>query len=409
MLLLTDIHIVMDELDREGRLVDIDDSHAESLAKTRLLEVRPERDQWRLVPRGLVGSVRFGDVQVDVRPKEKVGLSQLLFLLGYADEPGFRPEDVAAAPDADLWPALAESFIRLTRTALGPGVLQGYRTMDEALHTVRGRIRIGDQIARRPGRMIPIEVTHDEYSVDIPENRLIRTALRRMLAVPRLTDPAKASLTHLDGQLAGVTVLPPKSPLPSWTPTRLNRRYVSALRLAALILANIAAESGAGRLQTAAFVVNMADVYEDFVGVALREALASFPGHTRTQYPTRLDEPDHPGRPGLPMYVDVVHTVHHAPAMIFDAKYKAADPRGQYPNADHYQMLAYATALQLGAAWLVYAGPGSPRARRIVHTDKTIIEYPLDLASEPRDLLKRVAELVRTAWSRSSDETSQKT
>jgi 5-methylcytosine-specific restriction enzyme subunit McrC len=386
-------HIVLDELDREGGLALLDGGQADLLAQTRLLEVRPEHDQWRLLPRGLVGSVRLGDVQVDVRPKEKVGLTQLLFLLGYAADPGFRPEDVAATPDADLWPALAESFIRLTRTALGPGVLQGYRTIEEALRTVRGRIRIGDQITRRPGRMIPIEVTHDEYTTDIPENQLLRTALRRMLAVPRLTEGAKASLGHLDGQLDGITVLPPKSPLPAWTASRLNGRYVPALRLAELILANLAVESGAGQLQTAAFVVNMADVYEAFVGTALREALAPYPGNTRTQYPTRLDEPDYPGRPGLPMY--------HSPRLIFDAKYKAADPRGQYPNADHYQMLAYATALQLNAAWLVYAGPGTPRARRIVHTDKTIIEYPLDLDTEPSELLARVASLAEAAWAHS--------
>ena len=51
--------------------------------------------------------------------------------------------------------------------------------------------------------------------------------------------------------------------------------------------------------------------------------------------------------------------------MVFDAKYKAASPSGAYPNADHYQMLAYCTALDVQTAWLVYAGPGRARVRRI--------------------------------------------
>ena len=45
------------------------------------------------------------------------------------------------------------------------------------------------------------------------------------------------------------------------------------------------------------------------------------------------------------MAVDAVHTVHSRPLLVFDAKYKAASATGTYPNADHYQMLAYCTAL----------------------------------------------------------------
>lgn len=181
--------IVFDELDSEGVIADISDDHAALLGGTRLVEVRAERFGWRLVPRGTVGSARVGEVQVDVRPKGRVGLDRLLFLLAYAKDPGFRPELVSASRDADLWPALAESLTRLIRIALGPGVLQGYRTVNEALRTVRGRIRIGDQISRHPGQMIPIEVTHNEFSVDIPENQILHTALRRMLASPDSAGP----------------------------------------------------------------------------------------------------------------------------------------------------------------------------------------------------------------------------
>jgi 5-methylcytosine-specific restriction enzyme subunit McrC len=390
--------IVLDELDREGRVELLDDAHATALDATRLVEVRPERSGWRLLPRGTVGATRLGDLQVEVRPKGKVGLTRLLFLLGYARDPGFRPEDVAADPDADLWPALAESLVRLSRAALGPGVLQGYRTVDEALRTVRGRIRISDQLTRRPGRMLPIEVTHDEFTVDIAENRILRTALRRMLAVPRLSAAAQASLGHLDGQLGTVGVLPPGAPLPQWRATRLNQRYVPALRLAEIVLANTSAESGGGPLRTAAFVVDMARVYEDFVGTALTEALSRFPGGTRTQYPSRLDLPEHSGPAGIQMFVDVVHLVAGQPRLVFDAKYKAADAKGLYPNADHYQMLAYCTALGVPTAWLVYAGGASPVRRRIVNTGITVVEYQLDLTAAPAALLAQVNRLAESAW-----------
>jgi 5-methylcytosine-specific restriction enzyme subunit McrC len=180
--------------------------------------------------------------------------------------------------------------------------------------------------------------------VGIAENRILRTAIRRMLAVPRLANSAAARLAHLDGRLAEVSVLRHGATLPVWHPTRLNEQYVPALRLAELVLANTAAEAGDGTVQLAGFVVDMAKVFEDFVGTPNTEALR------------------------------------------------------RYSNADRYQMLAYCTALKVPTAWLVYAGGGKTRVRRIRHTGVEVVEHPLDLRAEPQALLEQVALLAREAW-----------
>ncbi len=394
--------VVIDELDREGHLLDLTRDEAGALETTGLVEVRPELGgRWRLLPNGKVGAVRIGDLQVQVTPKEKVGLTRLLFLLGYAVNPGFRPEDVFGAADDDLWPALAESLARLAERATARGVLQGYRTVEESLRTVRGRIRIGDQISRRPGQMVPIEVTYDDFTVDIAENQILRSAIRRMLAVPRLSDGVRARLGHLDGRLAEVAVLRLSQPLPAWRPSRLNEHYVPALRLATLILDNASAEVGDGNVRVAAFVIDMAKVFEDFVGTAITESLRRYPGSTRLQYPTHLDEKAPGERSAIPMKVDIVHVVDRRPIIVLDAKYKTAAPGDRYPNADHYQMLAYCTALSIPTAWLVYAGGGSPRRRRVRNTGIEVVEYPLDLSSEPGDLLRQIDWLATRAWRRS--------
>lgn len=395
--------IVLDELDRDGIAIRVSDAYARWLGDSGLVAVREEPDgRWRLTPSGKVGAVRIGELQVHVQPKQKVGLTRLLFLLGYAADPGFRPEDVAGVQDVDLWPAMAESLARLAERATGRGVLQGYRTMDEALRTVRGRIRISDQISRRPGLMVPIEVTYDEFTLDIPENQILRTAIRRMLAVPRLSDSARARLAHVDGRLAEVAVLRPRQPLPTWRRTRLNEHYAPALRLAEVILRNTSAEAGPGGVDVAAFVVDMAKVFEDFVGTALTESLRRCPGTTHLQYPSHLDDVPTRSLAGIPMKVDIVHRVGREPRLVFDAKYKAAGPNDRYPNADHYQMLAYCTALAVPTAWLVYAGPGEPRRHRVRNTAIEVIEYPIDLSREPADLLTAIDRLATRAWSRSA-------
>ena len=100
---------------------------------------------------------------------------------------------------------------------------------------MRGRIREADQIKRRFGRLIPLEVRYDDFTVDIAENQLLLAAAQRLLRMPGLTRRTRHSLQRLRLQLADVT--PPTAGVrPSWQPSRLNARYVPALYVAEMIL-----------------------------------------------------------------------------------------------------------------------------------------------------------------------------
>jgi len=103
---------------------------------------------------------------------------------------------------------LAESSARQAERAHLCGVRQGYVTADDSLALVRGRIRVA-QIARRPGILLPLEVRYDDYSPDIPENQILRSACRLMNGPDRLDDRLRARLVHLDARLDGVSVLCP--------------------------------------------------------------------------------------------------------------------------------------------------------------------------------------------------------
>lgn len=101
------------------------------------------------------------------------------------------------------------------------------------------------------------------------------------------------------------------------------------------------------------------------------------------------------------MKVDVVHVVNGVPQIVADTKYKLADSTGHYPNADHYQMLAYCTGLKVPIAWLVYAkGTGAAVTRRVVNTGIEIVEYPLDLGATPARLLAQIDRLADRAMRR---------
>lgn len=395
--------IVLDENSKASEPVSLTPAVEAALADTGLVEVRPTSDgRSVLVPRGKVGAVRVGSIQVEVQPKDGVKLTNLLFYLGYAEDPGFRPELVSGEREDGLWPALAYSLAESVDRALERGVLQGYRTIDTSLRVIRGRLRFGDQIARRPGQLVPIEVTFDEYTVDTAENQILLAALRRLLVVPGLDHGVRRRLLHLAGRLEGVTLHRMGAPIPRWLPSRRNSRYQGALRLSEIVLRNCSVKPGSRGLDVAAFVVTMWDVFERFVTAALRESLRPLPGKTVPQLRAYLAGESDNWKTGLiPMAIDVVHLdALGRPQFLFDAKYKVASEDGRYANADLYQMLGYCTALRVSDAWLVYAGHRGSEVSdsfRIKNSSVVVHRWPLDLSRPPAEVLKRIDALALRA------------
>lgn len=392
------LRIALEELDGKGEVHPLDPGTAAAIAGTHLVTATPvPGGGFLLQPNGRVGAVLADEVLVQVLPK--ISGARVLFLLGYAANWGLRPEDVEMGGEPDLVAAMAEALARQVDRCLRPGLLQGYVTVEEALPLIRGRILVAQQIARRPGLPLPMELRHDEYAVDTTENRILRTALRRLQGLS-LPDGVRRRVAILDARLEGVSVIPSGSPLPAWRPSRLNARYAPALGLAGLVLRHLSVElsrQGRGHL-SAAFVVNMAKVFEDFVTVALTVALQRHGGVVRGQRVIRLDADD-----GLPaawrVAPDITHLVDGRAVAVLDAKYKA-DHDGKYPLSDVYQMFSYCTALGLDRGWLVYAkGQGTSGVRRVVNTNIEIATVALDVDQRPAEVLAAVGALAeRAAW-----------
>ncbi|WP_326611126.1 McrC family protein [Streptomyces scopuliridis] len=376
------------------------DALGRALAGSRIVEATPDPytpGNWRLRAGGKVGAVALrvpGVEPVTLRITPKVPIARLFFLLGYAMNPqGHREGAVHLAEHSEVLPALALTYERALERALRQGVLQGYRHTEEASPVVRGRIREADQIRRHHGRTFPAEVSYDEYGTDIAENRLLRAAAETMLRLPRVPGDVRRGLRHHCVRLADAEPLVRgHHELPRWRPSRLNSRYQPALRLAETVLRGSSVEHLPGGVAVDGFLFDMHKVFEDFVCVALREALASHGGRSVLQAGgVHLDEDD-----VVRMRPDLMWCGHEGrPLAVADAKYKAEKPAG-FPEADLYQMLAYCTALGLPEGHLVYAKGNAPRAsHRIRHTGVVIHQHALDLDRPPDELLTSVAALAR--------------
>ncbi|MEV4364455.1 hypothetical protein [Nonomuraea sp. NPDC049625] len=362
------------------------------LADSGVLQARPspfDAGLWELTPQGKVGVARVGDVEVWVTPKLEI--DRLLFLVGYAADPkGWRDELVHLEVREGLIPAVADALWRQTERALRQGLLQGYRTAEETSYVLRGRLREADQLRRHHGRPIPMEIRHDDFTIDIPENQILLAAITRLLRVPRVSGSSRRRLAALRVRLAGVTSLILGARLPSWQPTRLNARYHAALRLAEIVWRATSPEHAPGTTVASGFLFDLPKIFEDFVTVAVSEELHDrFGGIVYPQYPCHLDE-----ALAVRMKPDLVWELSGVPRAVVDAKYKQEKPAG-YPDADLYQMLAYCTALGLPRGHLIYAkGNGSGVSHVVRHAGIEIICHALNLASGPEAILSHISKIV---------------
>ena len=354
--------------------------------------------RWFVGPARFVGVARVGGVEVWVRPKLQI--RRLLFLLGYAyDLSAWRQGHVEVDEDTDLLPAVATAFARQADRAVAQGLIQGYRTIEEHAPVLRGRIRTDEQLRRRFGLPIPLEVRYDDYTIDIAENRILRTTAERLLRVPRVPRRTRHDLLRLIRLLADVRPIGRGLAVPAWQPSRLNARYHGAMRLGELVLRGGSIEHASGSVPVDGFMLNMPVLFEQFLTVALREALVPRGGRLDAQSHHFLDEE---GRIRLKPDVVWYPRAEGSPSAVADAKYKAEKPTG-YPNADAYQMLAYCLRLGLPVGHLVYAtGETEPGRHRIIGTPVTLVRHALDLDVTPEDLFGQVHDIAEAMAGRAT-------
>jgi len=351
--------------------------------------VAGKSSKYTIRPGSFVGAVEVGDLSVLIHPK--IGIAKMLSLACYAMG-AFRhrewqmfdfEEDVETLPDT-----LALALAAAARRAFSRGLLHGYLTEEEALQTVRGRIRFDEQLRRRFGLPLPIEVTYDEFTDDIVENRLVKSAVHRLGEMRLRSSRAHRDLGWVAAMLKNVSHsdFAPKD-VPEVSFNRLNEHYRIVVELSRLILQNSAFESRRGEVRATGFLMDMNKVFQEFVTVALREELRLSPHSFGEKEIASLDNAGN-----VHLRPDLTWRESGNCLFVGDAKYKVADH--SVPNSDLYQLLAYVTALDLPGGMLIYAqGESEPVTHEVRHIRKQLEIAALDLSGSLDEVLNRVKDI----------------
>ena len=363
-----------------------------------IIEPAPDSENtYVLTPGATVGAIEIGELSVCIRPKLNIG--RVLFLASYAlGAFKLRKTERFNFSDADtLVEALLPVFAAAARRAFARGLVHGYRTEEETLYTVRGRIRISDQVRRRFGISVPVEVRYDDFTDDVLVNRLVKAAAARLGRMRIRSRQARVDLGWIDTTLENVALVEyPPGAVPDVAFNRLNEHYREVVALARLILRHATIETGRGSVRAPGFLMDMNQVFQEFVTQALREALGLSDRTFRSDSgipSVTLDEDRRVDlRPDLSWWDGPTCT------FVGDAKYKRVW-EAHAPNADLYQLLAYATALDLPGGLLVYAqGEADDVVHVVRHAGKRLEVSALDLSGTIDDLRRRIdglAEQVR--------------
>jgi 5-methylcytosine-specific restriction enzyme subunit McrC len=352
----------------------LDEEVARRLGETSWLSVAtdPEPGWWKVSTRQWVGAFSLGDLRVLVRPKVRPENLFLLLEVGLPSE-AWQAEAIDYATNDELLPALVSFFARTAETTLARGLFHHYRHEEDDLLALRGRIDFVRQF-RRGGVLVPMACSWDDFTADVDENRCLTAAIRLALRVPDVPYHDRRRLRRLLAALDGVaepTASVALDRLDRIQYTRLNEHYRPALRLARLILANCTLQDQHGDTAASAFMLDMNELFEQFVTSRLqRELLGRL--EVKAQSRPHLDIEKH-----VEIRPDLTFLQHGETVGVADLKYKlvgtgaedAARDDGAVESpqrsrgvvagpvarqGDYYQLLAYTTALGLREGTLIY-------------------------------------------------------
>jgi 5-methylcytosine-specific restriction enzyme subunit McrC len=354
----------------------------------------------RIEASSYVGFLRLPDGRIlEVRPK--VGIVTVFAMLAAVydvDMGSFNEDTVAHATMDGYFEVVVAYFAELLNEVSSRGILKGYQDKVAPLQMIRGRILLEETLSHRPGISDQHTCRFRQFSADVPENRVIRTALDGIRRCRYQDVDLPGRLRHQLAVFQAAQLSPrPVDLLREISFHRLNERYRPALRVAGLLLENLTFTGTTGDEPYLGYLVDMNWLFEKYVGTVLKRNLEG----SRISVALRRHHPlDRKGR--VTTEPDHLILVEGMPVLVLDSKYKISKQQ-----EDIYQVLAYCHALSLDRAYLIHP-PGEdapakllqirePGAIEIGFLEFSLYGGPSELDASGKDLCAQIQELIPEA------------
>lgn len=305
----------------------------------------------------------------------------------------------------EMWEAFYFLFLQSVVRLAQRGLARRYRTVEDNLPFLRGRIRFPEHLRENAVNRARFFVGYDEFSADRPANRLIRTALDR-LAV-RARRPRNQQLIH--GLRVVFAEIPPSSqPTVDWDRRlvdRSMRHYGVVLPWVGLLLFHQGLATFTGEYRNRALLFPMEEVFEDFVTASFRR-YAGYPIQShRPQWPLVTEGKD--GLFRMKPDIALMSESRNRPAFILDAKWKRLearvdDSRRGIAQSDLYQLFAYGKKYRVPKVALIYprstsfSDPVQYSFDQKPGEELSLVCFPFDV-TKPKESVGKLLRLLEAA------------
>lgn len=271
----------------------------------------------------------------------------------------------------DLYEIFISMYLEEVKKLTRHGLRSDYLNITDNLGCFKGKLRISEHLKYNMAHRERFYVSFDEYSLNRPENRLIKATL---LKLQKLSGDLQ-NQKELRQQL---TMFEQISPSENYNADfarvksdRSMSDYEQLLEWSKVFLQDKSFSVFSGTTEARALLFPMEKVFEDYVAQQMRKAFLPHGWHVSAQE-RRLFLFDEP-RKMFSLRPDIVVTRDDKRKIIMDTKWKRLSPKktnSGISQADMYQMYAYAkkysTESYTPDVWLLYPKSGEMRDTELI-------------------------------------------
>ena len=317
------------------------------------IEVVPTlvRGRYRMTATGHVGVMHAPGLRIVIRPK--VPAANVFHLLDPARPPETVADSAGTAPGTEAIDYLTGRLAGLMTSQAAGGLRRSYVEVADRQPFLQGHLDVAAQARESPAGRDRFHVTRDEFTADTSFNRLTKATAETLLSSPFLGPVARTALQSSLGGYAEVSsVRLDRSLFDALPSNQLDALDRNLFDLCRMLANSLRPTDAAGATSSPGFLIDMAKVFEAYVGRGLSDRLPTGSVESQRSFcyhgTVTADQPPLTGRPDF-----VVRRAGLA-TCVLDAKWKPLD--GGPPPDDVQQALAYATGLGCRDVRLVYAG-----------------------------------------------------
>ncbi|MFB5560294.1 McrC family protein [Bacillus cereus] len=328
------------------------------------LKIGTKRNVGKIIQaKNYVGLVQMKNgYQIQILPKISYGeiedtkLTFLRMLRSMKDFPSKVFNDANLKMDRmNLYEIFIHMYIQELHGLVKKGIRSSYISVEDNLNYYKGKLIVQEHIKKNQVHKERFYVSYEEFGVNRPENRLIKSTLLKLQKV----SSSASNIKEIRRLLSYFEIVEYSTNYAKdFSHVVINRStkdYEMLMRWSKVFLTNQSFTTFSGNMNARALLFPMEKVFEAYVAKSLKRVLADLAWEVSTQDKEYylFDTPKK-----FALRPDIVITREDESRIVLDTKWKSLtnNSRQNYgiSQADMYQMYAYSKKYKASEVWLLY-------------------------------------------------------